>query len=99
MTSAPFAISSFATAACFCETAQINAVDSRGQTAVHGAAFWGLDDVIQFLADKGAKLDVKDKQGRTPHDAAMGLAGGVGFDGGSSIQRPATAALIQKLIK
>jgi len=77
----------------------INAVDSRGQTAVHGAAFWGLDDVIQFLADKGAKLDVKDKQGRTPHDAAMGLAGGVGFDGGSSIQRPATAALIQKLIK
>jgi ankyrin repeat protein len=76
----------------------INAVDNRGQTAVHGAAFWGFDDVIQFLADRGAKLDVKDKQGKTPLDAAMGLAGGVGFDGSSSVPRPNTAALIQKLL-
>jgi ankyrin repeat protein len=76
----------------------INAVDSRGQSALHGAAFWGLDDVVQFLADRGARLDVKDKQGRTPLDAAMGLAGGVGFDGQSSVPRPSTAALLQKLL-
>ena len=76
----------------------INAVDSRGQTALHGAALWGLDEVVQFLADHGAKLDVKDRQGRTPLDAAMGLAGGVGFDGASSVPRPSTAALIQKLL-
>jgi ankyrin repeat protein len=76
----------------------INAVDSRGQTALHGAAFWGLDDIVQFLADHGAKLDVKDRQGKTPLDAAMGLSGGVGFDGNSSVPRPSTAALIQKLM-
>jgi uncharacterized protein len=77
----------------------INAVDSRGQTALHGAAFWGLDDIVQFLADHGAKLDVKDRQGKTPLDAAMGLSGGVGFDGSSSVPRPSTAALIQKLLQ
>jgi len=76
----------------------INAVDNRGQTALHGAALWGLDEVIQFLADHGAKLDVKDRQGKTPLDAAMGLAGGVGFDGASSVPRPSTAELIQKLL-
>jgi uncharacterized protein len=76
----------------------INAVDSRGQSALHGAAFWGLDDVVQFLAERGAKLDLKDKQGRTALDAAMGLAGGVGFDGNSSVPRPSTVALIQKLL-
>jgi uncharacterized protein len=75
----------------------INAVDGRGQTALHGAAFWGLDDVVQFLVDRGAKLEIKDRQGKTPLDAAMGLAGGVGFDGASSVPRPSTAALIQKL--
>ena len=76
----------------------VNAVDSRGQTALHGAAFQGFDQVVQFLAEHGAKLDVKDRQGKTPLDAAMGLAGGVGFDGNSSLPRPATAALIQKLL-
>jgi len=77
----------------------VNAVDSRGQTAVHGAAFQGFDDVVQFLVEHGAKLDVKDRQGKTPLDAAMGLAGGVGFDGNSSLPRPSTVALIQKLIQ
>jgi len=76
----------------------INAVDNRGQTALHGAAFWGLDEVVQFLAEHGAKLDVKDRQGKTPLDAAMGLAGGVGFDGAASVPHPNTAALIQKLV-
>ncbi|PYS42270.1 MAG: hypothetical protein DMG14_04530, partial [Acidobacteria bacterium] len=75
----------------------INAVDNREQTALHGAAFWGLDEVVQFLAEHGAKLDVKDRQGKTPLDAAMGLAGGVGFDGAASVPHPNTAALIQKL--
>jgi ankyrin repeat protein len=77
----------------------INAVDSRGQTALHGAAFWGFDEVVQFLAEHGAKLDMKDRNGKTPLDAAMGLAGGVGFDGASSVPRPSTAALIQKLLQ
>lgn len=77
----------------------VNAVDSRGQTALHGAAFQGFDDVVQFLAAHGAKLDIKDKQGKTPLDSAKGLAGGVGFDGSSSLPHPSTAALIEKLLK
>jgi ankyrin repeat protein len=83
---------------CLTAGIDINAADSRGQTALHGAAFWGLDDVVQFLVDHGAKLDAKDKQGKTPLDSAMGLSGGVGFDGNSSVPRPSTAALIQKLL-
>jgi hypothetical protein len=54
---------------------------------------------VSFLASKGAKLDVKDRQGKTPLDAAMGLAGGVGFDGASSAPRPSTAELIKKLMQ
>jgi ankyrin repeat protein len=77
----------------------VNAVDSRGQTALHGAAFQGFDQVVQFLAEHGAKLDAKDKQGKTPLDSAMGLAGGVGFDGSSSLAHPTTVALIQKLMQ
>jgi uncharacterized protein len=72
----------------------INAVDNRGQTALHGAALWGLDDVVQFLAAQGARLDIKDKQGRTPLD----VAGGVGFDGASGVAHPSTIALLQKLL-
>jgi ankyrin repeat protein len=74
-----------------------NAADSRGQTALHGAALQGFDQVVQFLAENGAALDVKDRQGRTPLDAAMGLAGGLGFDGQSSVYHESTVTLIQRL--
>jgi ankyrin repeat protein len=76
----------------------VNAVTTNGQSALHGAALQGYDKVVEFLAQKGAKLDVKDKQGRTPLDAAMGLAGGLGFDGASSVVHESTAALIRKLL-
>ncbi len=51
----------------------VNAVNSMGLTAAHGAANRGSDDILQFLADKGAKLDVKDKEGRTPMTWAEGV--------------------------
>ncbi len=51
----------------------VNAVNSMGLTALHGAANRGSDDIIQFLVDKGAKLDVKDKEGRTPLTWAEGV--------------------------
>lgn len=76
----------------------MNAVNNQGQTALHGAALQGYNQVVEFLAARGAKLDVKDRQGRTPLDAAMGLAGGAGFDGNSGIHHESTAALIQKLM-
>jgi ankyrin repeat protein len=76
----------------------VNAVDSKGQTALHGAAQKGWDEVVQYLADHGAKLDVKDKKGLTPVDAAMGLAGGLGFDNTTGDVHETTAALLRKLI-
>ena len=34
------------------------------------------DELVQFLVEKGAKLDAKDKYNRTPLDVAMGVPGG-----------------------
>jgi ankyrin repeat protein len=47
----------------------INASNAAGDTAVHAAV--GSPDVIRFLAGRGAKLDVKNNQGRTPLEAAL----------------------------
>ena len=52
--------------------ADINAANARGRTAMHGAAGIGADSVIQFLAEKGANLDAKDRQGNTPLTVAAG---------------------------
>jgi ankyrin repeat protein len=75
----------------------INAKDARGQTALHGAAFWGKDKIVQFLADQGADVNAKDNRGLTARDAALGKAGGVGFDGASVTVRQSTADLLEKL--
>src|SRR4051812_46559575 len=49
--------------------ADINAKDgTRGLTALHEAARWGWNDVVQFLVDRGANLDAKDNRGMTPVD-------------------------------
>lgn len=74
--------------------ADVNAANDRGDTAMHGAAARGADQLVQFLADHGARFDVKNKQERTPLDVAMGV-GGVANTGG--IAHPSTVALIQKL--
>ena len=41
------------------------------RTALHGAVCRGADSVIQYLVDKGTKLDVKDVEGKTPWDVAL----------------------------
>jgi ankyrin repeat protein len=76
--------------------ADVTAVNDAGQTALHFAAQAGLDSVVQLLADRGAALDVKDKQGRTPLDAALGV-GGRGRAGGPAPVYEHTAALIRRL--
>jgi ankyrin repeat protein len=83
---------------CLDAGAGVNAVDSQGETSLHGAAQKGWDQVVQFLADHGAKLDVKDKRGRTPLDAAMGLMGNGGFDGSRRDVHESTVALLRKLM-
>lgn len=50
----------------------VNAVNSKGQTALHAAVFMGYPSVIQYLAEKGANLNAKDKYGETPLTIALG---------------------------
>src|SRR3954467_15945787 len=77
--------------------ADATAVNDQGATALHYAAQSGLNSVVQLLADYGAVLDAKDKQGRVPADSAMGV-GGRGRAGGPPIVHKDTAELINRLI-
>jgi ankyrin repeat protein len=52
---------------------EVNAENAMGLRAIHGAANRGSDDIIRFLVEKGAALDVADKQGRTPLTWAQGV--------------------------
>jgi ankyrin repeat protein len=79
---------------CFELGNDVNAVNSMGLTALHGAANRGSDDIIQFLVDKGAKLDVKDKEGRTP----LTWAEGVFLATHPAKPKPSSIALITTLL-
>ena len=72
----------------------VNAVNSMGITAVQGAANRGSDDIIQFLVDNGARLDVKDNEGRTP----LNWAEGVFLATHPAKPKPTSMALIKKLM-
>ena len=74
----------------------VNAHDSRGQTALHGAALFGYDDVIKDLMAHNANINAKDSKGMTPLDSALGRAGGHGRGGTSIEVHEATAALIKQ---
>jgi ankyrin repeat protein len=52
--------------------ADVNAVNDQGMTPMHYAVQRGVDRVIEYLAGKGGRFDVKNKQGRTPADLARG---------------------------
>ncbi len=55
--------------------ADINAVDVNGETAIHSAAYKNLPKVVKFLASKGAKIDLWNKDnkfGWTPLAIAVG---------------------------
>jgi ankyrin len=72
----------------------VNAANSQGFTAMHGATNRGFDAMVKLLAAHGAKLDVKDKQGRTP----MTFAEGVFLAVQPPVRKPATIALLQDLM-
>jgi len=75
----------------------VNAANAAGMTALHYAAQAGLDSVVRELARRGARLDAKDKQGRTPVDVALGV-GNRGRAGGPPAVFPQTAALLKELM-
>ena len=78
------------------------AFNSNGQTAVHNATGRGANGLIRLLAENGAKLDMADRQGRTPLDIASGRGGRGGRGGGrggrGGAGREQTAALLRELL-
>ncbi len=77
--------------------ADITGTDTQGRTALHGAAMWGLTDVVRFVQQNGGDINAMDKRGLTPLDHALGRAGGFGFDGRSGVVREETAKAIREL--
>lgn len=71
----------------------VNAVNSMGVGAVHGAANRAANEVIEYLAANGARLDVPDVQGRTPLD----WAAGVFLATHPPVRKPETIELIERL--
>jgi len=76
--------------------ADVNALDDAGETPLHYGA-QASDDIVKYLAEKGAKLDLKDKKGRTPVEMALGV-GLHGHAGGPPTVRENTAKLLRELI-
>jgi hypothetical protein len=73
----------------------VNAQNDAGQTALHFAVL-SSDETVKLLAENGAQLDIRDKQGKTPLDFALG-GGGRGRAGGPPVVREGTAALLRQL--
>ena len=62
----------------------INAVDKKGETAMHGAAYKHVPSVVRFLAENGAKVDVWNHQndrGWTPLKIVEGIPVGMNIAG------------------
>ena len=52
----------------------VRAVNDRGETALHGAAFRGVNAVVDYLVEHGAALDARTVEGWTPLALANGLS-------------------------
>jgi ankyrin repeat protein len=73
----------------------VNDVDLNGETALHGAVYRGGNvAAIQFLADRGAKLDVVNAKGWTP----LFAADGVEYTPDVLKRYPEAAALLRSLL-
>lgn len=73
---------------------EVNAQNSLGFAAIHGAANRGSDDIIRWLAANGAELDIADNVGRT----AIDWAHGVFLATHPPVDRPETVALLESLM-
>lgn len=76
--------------------AGINLRDRGGQTALHGAASWGWNNIVKSLVAHNVDLMAKDAQGRTAADIAKGAASSSGR--AAAIPRPETEALLRQLM-
>jgi hypothetical protein len=75
--------------------ADINAVDNNGETAVHGAAYKNLPKVVKFLASRGARIDLWNRDNRfgwTP------LAIAIGYRFGNFKPSPETEGAVREVM-
>ncbi len=70
----------------------VNAVNEADFTALHGAAFRGLNEVIEYLVAQGADIDARDFRGRTAYRMAEGSKQSFQFQ-----SWPETAVLLAEL--
>jgi len=78
--------------------ADVNAANDLGFTAMHYAAQTGRSRVIEILAANGARLDIKNKAGKTPLDLAMAPGPQGRYMEIDGIPQTTTAALIRRLM-
>jgi ankyrin repeat protein len=79
---------------CVARGNDVNATNALKETPMHGAAFRGVNAVVEFLLEKGARLDSRDARGWTPFTVANGISYGDVFK-----QQPQTAKLLESLMK
>lgn len=72
----------------------VNAANSKGIRAIHGAANRGSDAIVRYLAEHGADLHARDSEGRTPLD----WANGVFLATHPAVPRPSTISLLKQLL-
>ncbi|HEY5620003.1 MAG TPA: ankyrin repeat domain-containing protein [Vicinamibacterales bacterium] len=53
--------------------ADVNSAGEHGWTALHGAAYKGVDRAVQFLIERGARMDDFDEYGQTPLSIANAI--------------------------
>jgi ankyrin repeat protein len=71
----------------------VNAKNMYGETPLHGAAFRGVNEIVDYLVGKGAALDARDVHGWTPFTIASGISYGDVFK-----QQPQTAKRLAELM-
>ena len=76
--------------------ADVNAVNIRGDTAMHGAAYGNFPSIVYLLAEHGADPQIwkqKNEQGRTPLFIAEGYRGGLPRPSRATIEAVASLML------
>ena len=72
--------------------ADINAANDKGQTALHGAVYFGGTMLVPFLVEHGANMNAVNKRGQTPWLITQGE-----YQAGSFIEHKETGELLKKL--
>lgn len=71
----------------------VRAVNDRGETALHGAAYRGAPSIVDYLVEQGARIDARSAQGWTPWTIANGVFYSLFYK-----EQPATAARLAELM-